>query len=212
MRHCVWGVTPLSAALIFWVWGCGGAPARPTDAEYPGTLRSPSELPTDFLARQQVEVVRGDTHIVFDAVLQKRGNELVMLVLTPFGTRALVITQRGTTVTVERDAPMDLPFSPRVVLLDVQRVLFPLAAAPSTDGDRTIESDGERTRESWRGGRLVSRYVTRVDGRPGGELVVRYDAPGLATDGLPPARVVLDDGWAGVRLVITTLTSQRIGP
>jgi hypothetical protein len=164
------------------------------------------------LDRQKIVATYGDRSSSFDAVLQKRGDELTLLGLTPFGSRAFVLRQRGTEVSFESFVPQTLPFPPRYILIDVERVFFQwigadVAAAP--DGEREGVRAGEIVKERWKEGRLLRRTFQRVDGRPPGEIVVEYDG-GMAADGTPPTHVAFRNGWYGYRLEIATESHETL--
>jgi hypothetical protein len=203
------GAAAALAALV--LAGCG--PRRPAGEGpgYPGELQPPERFASDFLLRQELEVQLGGERTRFQAALQRRGATLTLLVLTPMGTRAFVIEQQGLDVRFTSYLPegREPPFPPRYVLLDVQRTLLPqLGDGPLADGEHRGERAGEVIRERWLGGRLLERRFARRGGRPAGEIVLAYEggmAPGEA-----PSRVVLDNGWLGYRLVITTLSSQDL--
>ena len=192
-----------------------GPPGPPKSAETPAyswALRPPSVRHDDFLDRQTIAATYGDRAARFQAVMQKRGDELTLLGLTPFGSRAFVIRQVGLDVTFESFVPQSLPFPPKYILFDVQRVFFAsgeVADGGAPDGERETARDGELVHEQWRGGRLFRRSFRRVDGRPAGTITVDYDG-GLAPDGPPPAHVTFDNGWYGYRLDITTQSHQPL--
>lgn len=184
--------------------GCASAGGR---AGSSFDLSPPSALGPDFLLHQSLEVERGGQRTRFEAALQHRGETLTLLGLTPLGTRAFLIEQQGLEVTFTSFLPEDreLPFPPRLILLDVQRVLLPLLGeGPLSDGVHRGERGGEIVEETWRGGRLLARRFRSREG----EISISYEggmAPGEA-----PARVVLENGRLGYRLEITTLSSQRL--
>jgi len=194
---------------------CGAAPQRLDAREYPGVVHTPAHYPGDFLARQHIDVRHGERAGGFDAVLQKRGEHLVLLALTPYGSRAFVIEQRGRTITFTSSMQRELPFPPRFILLDVHRALLAglprPAGAPLPDGTHDAVIDGERVHERWSAAHLVERRFTRVDGRPAGAIVVRYGGRGLAADGTPTGVVTLTNGWLGYVLRVTT-TERRSLP
>jgi hypothetical protein len=182
-------------------------PAR----SYTGPLRAPSTLGPDFLDRQRIVASYGDRELQFDAVVQKKGDELTLLGLTPFGTRAFVVRQTGTGVFFQSFVPQSLPFPPRYILIDIHRVFFgraPGAPIPA-DGERETVSEGESVVERWKGGRLLRRVFRRVDGNPPGDIVVEYDG-GFEAGGPPPARVMFRNGWYGYRLDIMTQSHQLL--
>jgi hypothetical protein len=99
------------------------------------------------------------------------------------------------------------------MLLDVQRVYFPWLAedaATRGDGEYAGVVGEERVVESVRGGRLVERRFTRVDGRPAGTIAVRYEWG--RDDWHGPSRAVLENGWFGYGLAIDTLAETRLPP
>lgn len=202
---------PLCALLA----ACGGAPPHLDARAYPGVVHTPGSYPGDFVARQHIEVQRGERRDGFDAVLQKRGDALVLVALTPYNSRAFVVEQRGTRLTFTSSMRGELPFPPRFILLDIHRALLAglprTGGAPLADGRHQAEVDGERVTERWSAAHLVERRYERVDGRPAGAVVVRYGGAGLAADGTPTGDVTLTNGWLGYVLRVTT-TERRILP
>ena len=198
--------------------GCGAAatptqrppPAYPGALVAPSQLRSPPALGEAFALDERVraETPRGNQE--FRAVLQKRGDTLVLVGLGPHGGRGFVLTERGDEVDFESHLPEELPFPPRFILHDIQRAWFLGLEGPLPDGEHRAEIDGEEVVERWRGGRLRERTFRRLDGRPAGVIRVEYEG-GLGGDE-PPSVVRYDNGWFGYRLVLTTLSHQRIDP
>lgn len=185
-------------------------PASLSDAAYPGVLRSPAGFPGSYVARQQVAGAFGEERYGYEAVLQKRGDTLMVLGLAPYGGKAFAVTQTGEAVTSQSFVPVEVPIPPRFMLLDVHRAfLVGLPGAPLTDGEHRGTLDGEEIVETWQGGRLLRRTFRRLDGLPPGLIDVAY-APGLAADGLPPRLTTLLNGWFGYRLEITTVTCEVI--
>jgi hypothetical protein len=142
--------------------GCGpGAQARPTTPRPIGTLHRPSHYATDFTVDQQVTAEHAGGSESFRAILEKRGDRLVMIGLGPHGGRAFVLTQEGEAVSFDSQMPRELPFPPEYMLMDVHRtwlVGIPREGdAPLPDGRHEAVVDGENVAEEWSGGRLVSR-------------------------------------------------------
>ncbi len=182
-----------------------------TDDAYPGTLSPPGEIARDFLWQQRIVARYGDREEGFDVVLQKQGDQLVLIGLTPFGTKAFVLTQTGTELEFQPLIDQPAPFPPRFVLLDVHRAIFPALPGepgPRPDGEHRGEVDGEEVVEVWAAGRLTRRTFRRLDAKPPGDLVVEYVA--WSDDGVDPTEVVLDNGWFGYSLTVTTVARQAL--
>lgn len=181
--------------------------ARPAPPPYPGNLLLPSQLGDDFMLRQTLEADYGDQGIKFSAVLQKTGDSLLMLGLTPFGTRAFKLEQTGEEVSFEKYVPKEMPFPPRYMLLDLQRTLFiGLPGPPHADGEHCAQHDGETITETWSAGALRRRTFRRDDATPPGAITIDY-GEGMRP-GAVPKTIRFDNGWFGYSLVITT-TEQR---
>jgi hypothetical protein len=208
----------LAGALL--AGGCIGAPPRARArapaldaADYPGELRTVEALAADVLWRQRVTAAWGDgERRGFDAAVQKSGDTLTVMGLSPAGSMGFAIVWRNGTLELVDRMPEELPFPPRFVLLDVQRAFYPWltpASAPP-DGVRTGVVYGERIRETWRAGELVERTFERVDGIPAGVISIRYQRE--HADWIAASRVVLENGWFGYRLEIETHAETRLEP
>ena len=186
-------------------------PATAVPRDYPGMLVAPGTVPGDFLARQEVRVRRGETRIRFKSVLQKRGDSLTLLGLTPFGSRAFLLEQQGTETTFTTYVDRVLPFPDRYILLDIHRSLFiGVAPGPLADGEHVAHRDGEEIRERWKDGRLLERTFRRESGQPPGLITIGYE--GWTRFGVPPRRLTLRNGWFGYELVITTQSLEALDP
>lgn len=178
---------------------------------YPGSLVPSTEIPGAFVLRQHVVAQPEGEEVSFDAVLQNHAGTFTLLGLTPFGTRAFLMQQRGTEVEFTSFVPRDLPFPPRYMLLDVHRALFiGLPSAPLPDGPHTGIRDGEEIRELWAAGRLRERTFRRLDGAPPGVITARYE--GGMIPGRPPERIEYHNGWFGYRLTVSTVSFEPIEP
>jgi hypothetical protein len=200
--------------VIIWVALVGCAPSRPPllapKQDYPGVLRDPSSIPGDFMARQTVEARYGSTNVRFDAVLQKRGSTLTLLGFTPFGTRAFLLRQVGTDVSFTQYVGRDLPFPPKYILFDIDRSLFiGIPGSPQPDGEHTDTVDGEQIRETWAGGKLLERHFRRLDGKPAGDIDIKYVGGMTAA---PPSRIEFHNGWFGYDLSIDIHSYQPLAP
>jgi hypothetical protein len=205
--------------LLWFSWGvllagCASSSAaqRPAAPPYTGPLDFPSERAADFFDRQKIVASYEGHSFGFDAVLQKRGDELTLLGLTPFGSRAFVVTQKGADVSFQNYVGTALPFPPRYMLIDVHRVFFPSAPATEAaqfEGERTFSAEGEVVTETWHEGRLFHRRFSHSDSRLPGKIVVDYEG-GMGDDSSHPGHVVLTNGWYGYRLDITTTSHKAL--
>lgn len=195
----------LSALLLSLSLGCA-AHARPPARVDPGALVDPGELQANFMMRQRITVAIGDRTYSYDAVLQKRGATLTLVGLTPFGTRAFVVEQRGVALSYRATTSAPPPFPPRYMLIDVQRVfLVTLGPPPSGgDGERVVTRGDDEVRERWRGGRLVWRRFRRSSG----EATVDY-GEGMLGHRAPPIVRYRND-WLGYSLTIATHAQQDL--
>jgi hypothetical protein len=189
--------------------GCAAVARRPpdlADVDYPGQLRPAGALAADVLWQQRVTVAWSPEEARgFDAAIQKLGDTLTVVGLSPVGTAGFVILLRDGELELRNETGADLPVPPRFIVLDIQRVFFPwlpAGGATPADGERAGVVDGERVVETWAGGRLRERRFTRLDGAPEGAIRIRYEWGDGAV--AAPARAVLDSGWFGYRLTIDT--------
>ncbi|MEZ4267846.1 MAG: DUF3261 domain-containing protein [Myxococcota bacterium] len=179
------------------------------ESAYPGELRAVDALPGDFLWRQHVTAHWPLGSRGFDAALQKRDDKLTLLGLTPMGTPAFTLVLTDDALTFENRSDRELPFPPRFVVLDLQRVFYPwLPGPPPADGERSGEVEGERVHERYAAGRLVERGFTRLDATPPGTIRVTYRdyEPGAQA----PRHAELDNGWFGYRIVVETSAQQAL--
>jgi hypothetical protein len=188
--------------------------ARPTPREADpletqGELVATQEIPGDFLLRQRLRFRFGDQQGSLEAVVQKHCDELTVVGLTPFGTPAFAIHQRGLEVRVESSLPEPWPFPPHRVLMDVHRIYFlPLAERAPADGVHRTRRSGEMVAERWVAGRLLERSFESVTGDPPGRIVVSY--PGGATREEEPPVVHLANERHGYELDVSTLAREAL--
>ncbi len=182
-------------------------PALSEDA-YPGQLRPMSEVPHNFVLRQQLTGSARGHQFRGETVLQKQGDTLTLIGLSPFGSRAFTLIQRGDTVEYTEHMPQPLPFPARFMLIDIHRTLFVGLLGPREDGRHTEVVGDEQISEEWAGGRLQMRSFSRVDGHPAGTIVIRYQ--GGYRPGEAPQKVTLDNSWFGYQLEVETLMYQAI--
>lgn len=183
------------------------APTQLTDAMYPWHLRSPRAFPSDFMWQQRLtSTANGVTHSL-QAVLQKQSDHMVLVGLTPFGTKAFVLDQTGDDVHFEKFFDREMPFPPRFMLIDIQRSYLPLGTAEQ--GETRTELDGEEIVQVFADSHLVERRFRRLDGQPPGTITVQYRefvAPGVAK------HVRIDNRWFGYVLEVTTLDAKTLVP
>lgn len=178
-------------------------------AIYPGELTPPDAHPGEFVRRQKLTARYRGQERSFEAVLQKQGDALTLIGLTPFGSKAFVLEQRGLEVTFTPYLAGDLPFPPRFILQDVHRVYFAgLGEGPRADGEHVAEAHGERIREVWGAGRLLSREYTRLSADPPGTISIVYRG-GMACCS-SPRQIELENGWLGYHLSIQTVSEQAL--
>jgi len=196
----------LALVLGLTLCGCAGVgTSRALDADsYPGSLIDSAQLPDGVFLRQRIEATHRGRTESFSAVVQTANGVLTVLALTPYGSRAMLIEQRGQAIHHEQFVDVPLPVPPRFVLLDLQRTLFLQGPPnPPADGERSFEWQAERVIERYAGGRLRERSFERLDGKPAGRITIRY-LEGQA-DGQPSTHIELENGWLGYALRITTL-------
>lgn len=184
------------------------------DRDYPGTILPAGRLTDEVLWQQRVTATWGEDGLRgFDAAVQKQGDTLTVLGLSPVGSIGFAILLHDTAVELQNQAGEELPFPARFILLDVQRTFYPwLSPAAAPDGRREGDVGEERVQEVWSGGRLVERRFTRLDGRPAGSITVTYDWGGVEPQRRSPLRAVLDNGWFGYRLLVDTHSEIRLPP
>jgi hypothetical protein len=195
--------------------GCGG-PARhvvlsaSAPSDYPCVLHDPATLPHDFVVRQSLTVhTRRDGKPVdgrFDAILQKRGDTLLIVGFGPMNVKAFTLEQRGDRIEFTQFFGPELPFSPRNIVVDVHRVFFhhlPPPAEPGYSGAVRGELDGETVEETWQGGELRRAVFTRPGSALRGAVSVEL-GPGCTPAACEPASATLRNEWFGYTLEIAS--------
>lgn len=214
------GLSALASLALAGLVGCGPS-ARPQGGTTPvrpvGTLHAPADYGLELTIDQEVTAEHLGGSESFRAVLEKRGDRLVMVGLGPHGGRAFVLTQEGLEVRFESQMPRELPFPPEFMLMDIHRTwLRGLAhgrGTPLTDGRHEAALEGEVVSELWAGGRLLERRYTS-EGTPWWSVLIRYEG-GLGADGTLPTRVVIDSSPAPeqrYRLVLSSLSGSISEP
>lgn len=99
-------------------WPGGAGSCRPA-------LHPVAALGADQRLRAGVRITRDDEVAQLDLVVEKHGDELVLVARNELGTVAFVLVQRGTRVEIQRSLPSALlPVPPRALLADVQEALL----------------------------------------------------------------------------------------
>lgn len=199
--------TGADAAIIAEDPGPGPDSGEASGPGYPGELIPTAQMGRDFIARQKLQGSFEEHEFAFDAVLQLHEGTLTVLGLTPFGTKAFVLTQTGAEVEFQALIEREIPFPPEYMMQDVHRAWLwharlPWGDAPPDEPSPSVEVAGERVTEQWGENGLVRRSFARLDGRPEGEI--RIDYIGGHRSGRPAKQVILDNGWFGYRLEIRT--------
>jgi hypothetical protein len=88
-------------------------------------LRSTDEIRGDFVLRQQIRVVAKGVDFPFELVVQKKGRELILVGLSPFGAKLFTTIQTGLDTRVDALPGAVLPIPPLNVLRDLHRFRFP---------------------------------------------------------------------------------------
>lgn len=163
----------LTLLLVFVIASCGGAHLSGPEA----VIRPPSSMREDFMAQQEITFSpeNGEANS-FNAILQKRGNTLTLLALTPFGTRAFSIEQSGDDVRSESYVVQPLPVDARVVIADVDRSLFPyFPSPPANDTSRETRFGDVQVSERWTEGRLRERRFDETDTQSPDAIRIEYE-------------------------------------
>lgn len=204
------------ALLAITLASCSGTTNQPrNDLDYPGTLQSATRLPVEAVWQQRVTAAwqapgeerqeRG-----FDAALQRSGDSLTVIGLSPMGSVGFSIQQSPTGIDVVNNMPEQMVIPPRFILLDVQRAFFPWMDDPITTGMRMGHKDDEIISETFANGRLTKRTFARLNQQPKGLITIRYEwgKPEWAL----PTKAILDNAWFGYELTIVTHSETRLEP
>jgi hypothetical protein len=202
-------VKKAALALALSIAGCSSAksaenPPSPPAEEERGPLPDTHRLRCGFSWQQEVSASYGPLENSFTAVVECSGEELTLVGLTPFGTRAFLLRQKGSRVHFEKFVDRELPFSPRQILVDLHRAFFIGYLA-----DESIEENffHEIRTDEIRNGKLVKRTLRREES-PGKPIVIDY---GSGYDGTtPPPKITLENGLYGYRLEVETTAAEKL--
>ena len=209
----------LTVVACFVLLGCAsisrpkpGSDATRRPLVAPAALLPPSALGFDFQWRQRVSAHWPTGKQSFDAVLQKRDGELILVGLSPLGQPGFVLRLREHgALEVENRTGQDLPFQPGYVLADVQRVFFPWLPVPAADwsGEQHGQRGDSAVVERYQAGRLVERRFERQTPVGLEHVTVHYTYTSVAAQDAPQ-HVVLDNPLLGYTLSIETLEQSRL--
>ncbi len=207
-----WLLTGAGAALGLWLLpSCAhrrSAAADPSQGAKQA-LVPVAEIPVDFLARQRLSGRMGEHDLHSEVILQKQGDVLTLLGLTPFGTKAFSLVQRGVDTEFTSFMEVELPFPPELMLADIHRTLFVgIDEQGSVDGHRRLRMRGERIDETWQNGQLQGRVYKRRRGRPKGLIVIDY-GEGMSA-WTPPPKITIDNQRLGYQVTIETVVYQPL--
>lgn len=120
-------------------------PPQPVDG-----LESPVRL------HHSLTVNFGPREISFRTVFEVNSEQSTFVLLTPMGSRALSVTQRGSDLSVRNLTDREFPVDPRRLYVDLQAMIWPeLELKPpysSRDEGRSTETTGTRIRRVLRNG------------------------------------------------------------
>lgn len=151
-------------------------PVSPVPAhDLRGVLVPTERLGPPFVVQQRIQGRYQGGDATMDCVVQLSAGKLTVLGLTPFGTRAFVIEQKGTEVQFQKFVERDLPVQPEAVLYDIHRVFFRALPKPDRDGVREQQDQGEMVRETWQDGHIVERRFQGIEGPVPTLVVVKFD-------------------------------------
>jgi len=188
----------------------GAVPVSPEREAVAEVLLPVSALRGDLILQQTVTIRWRDREKSFDAVLQKRGDELLLLGLGPMNSVGFTLTLDDLGVRLENRSGREMPFEPERILADVQRVFYPWIAAeePCTQCERHAARAGLDISERIGPEYLEERRFEDSNARGRGEIVVRYEE--WMDGGSIPGRAVLNNGWYGYELTVVTRSVERL--
>ncbi len=179
--------------------GCGGA-SHP-HSRHQVSLPPVAGLGGDFVWRQRIVARHAKGDMSFGSVLEKRGNHLTLLGLTPFGTRAFLLEQDGARFHFRTFMPQRLPFPPEYILTDVHRVFHLSASEPQ--GWHCRLHTKVRTCDYWHGSRLLKRALFHNTSPKRAFVTISYGEGYVSHR--PPRHITLVNHEYGYSLDITTL-------
>lgn len=185
--------------------GCAARPPTPPPAD-PGPVRPADAWPARVLLRQKVSITWEGQTRSFDAAVQRVDETLTVVGLAPFGPPGFVIRHGPSSIDVENNLDRPLPFDPRFLVADVQKVFYPWLPPPE-GGQGWVEGEvaGLKVRARYVDGRLAER---RFVGAPPLVVGVRYGVDLI--DGISRVIELRHEGF-GYRLRIETAAVDVLG-
>lgn len=174
----------------------------------PMALEDPQAWGIERQWQQRVTAVWKDRRESFEAVVLVTSTEVALLGLGPMSAVGFVLRWRDGTLSVENRTSQTIPFDPKWVLLDVQRVFFPwFGSERGVAGERETTRGQQRIVERWVDGDLVERRFYPADAGSEPDIVVHYRGSGYPA----PAWAELEHHRLGYRLRIETATETSLG-
>jgi Protein of unknown function (DUF3261) len=137
--------------------GCAGPHPRATQQEllhhYP--LLLPSSYGSTLTIEQFLEGWGKGQHFQLHSQLEIDAQQILLLGLTAFQTRAFVLRYDGKSVNFENFTDRSIPFPPVMIISDIQKILWP--TLPNQDGWIIVDDAIARVRLVFFEGRLVTR-------------------------------------------------------
>ena len=168
--------------------------------ECPGAVVSTHELTGEFLLRQHVRIESGGARFTMQLVVQKRGDELVLVGLNAIGAVLFTLRQQGIQTELDSLPPPMLEIPPANLLRDFHRIHAFQVPDSAADGATTAQVGDLEIREFWKGGVLRFREI-RPLGAPASDAVqLRFE----------PQRVSIANGACDYRAEIFTLSEEPL--
>ena len=161
---------------------------------------STRDMAGEFLLRQRVRVESGDERFAMQLVVQKRGDELVLVGLNPIGAVLFTLRQRDTRTELDSLPPPMLEIPPANLLRDFHRIHTLRVADPAADGATTARIGEIEIREVREGGILQRREFRPVDGSASDTVQLRFE----------PGRVSIENGACDYRAEVVTLSEEPL--
>lgn len=156
---------PLLLLALFLLPSCAwlqrsAEPPTLTPTSYP--LQTPGSYGGTFTGQHLLEGEYEGRRLQLQTSVEIDADQIVILGLTPWQTRAFVIRYDGQRLDFENFTHREMPFPPALILSDVQQVLWP--SLPNTAQWRVEDDEHPRERRIYFQNQLVTRI--RYEGPP----------------------------------------------